>query len=170
MAGSKGEDCCGGSPSEGACEATATGRCPECSVVASKVGLRTVRSLVLPSLAQGVTEEQHYFCSEPGCEVVYFAPASGRSFSRAELSIRVGVKESEDPIPVCYCFGHTRGSISVEIAELGRTKVVEEIRAEIAAGRCRCEVANPAGKCCLGAVIDVVRELEDAVEDSPAEE
>jgi len=71
-----------------------------------------------------------------------------------------------DPIPVCYCFGFTRRDIHDEIAETGRSRIAEQISAEVKAGNCACEVKNPSGKCCLGNVTrvtqEVVRNLQDA--------
>ena len=59
----------------------------------------------------------HYFCPNPACEAVYFAPSSQSVFYKGQLKSRVGIKETEDPIPVCYCFGHTRASVRREIEQ-----------------------------------------------------
>jgi hypothetical protein len=101
----------------------------------------------------------YYFCDDPACDVVYF-PADPQAplFRRADLQVRVGVKEKDDPILVCYCFGFTRSDILDEIRRTGRSTVGERIGAEVRAGNCACEVKNPSGKCCLG---DVSRIAED---------
>src|SRR5260370_29125074 len=86
-------------------------------------------------------------------DVVYFAADSlARIFRRAALLVRVGVKKTADPIPVCYCFGFTRGDIHDEIAKTGRSTIAEQITTEIKSGNCASEVKNPSGKCCLGSV------------------
>jgi hypothetical protein len=72
--------------------------------------------------------------------------------------VRVGVKEIEDPLSVCYCFGFTRQDIWDEICDTGKSTVAKRITAEIEAGRCACEVRNPSGKCCLG---DITRAVKD---------
>jgi len=72
--------------------------------------------------------------------------------------VRVGAKETADPIPICYCFGFTRQDIWDEIRSTGKSTVAKRITAEVEAGRCACEVKNPSGKCCLG---DVTRTAKD---------
>jgi len=124
------------------------------------VDILTVKSLVR-QLPLGMPNTQYYFCDAPDCEVVYFAfDAEAPRFAREELMVRVGAKETADPIPVCYCFGFTRKDIQREIAETGRSTVAGRITGEVKAGNCACEVKNPSGKCCLG---DVTRAAQDAL-------
>jgi hypothetical protein len=112
----------------------------------------TVKSLVC-QLPLGMPDTQYYFCEAADCEVVYFAAdVEAPRFLRKDLMVRIGAKETADPIPICYCFGFTRQDIWEEIRCTGRSTVAERITAEIAAGRCACEVKNPSGKCCLGDV------------------
>jgi hypothetical protein len=96
---------------------------------------------------------EYYFCDSAECEVVYF-PLDPRapSFRRGDLLVRVGAKETEGPLPICYCFGFTRQDIWDEIRSTGKSTVAQRISAEVEAGRCACEVKNPSGKCCLGDV------------------
>jgi hypothetical protein len=91
--------------------------------------------------------------------VVYF-PLDPQAplFRRGDLNVRFGAKETQEPIPVCYCFGFRRKDIEDEIAETGRSSVADQIRMEVSAGNCACEVKNPSGKCCLG---DVARMVKD---------
>jgi len=104
---------------------------------------------------------QYYFCEAPDCDVVYFpSDPAAPSFHRADVLVRVGIKEREDPIPVCYCFGFTRKDIWDDIAQTGRSTVAEHIKREVKTGNCACEVKNPSGKCCLG---DVARSVQDGL-------
>jgi hypothetical protein len=120
----------------------------------------TVKSLVR-RLPFGMPQTQYYFCDAPGCEVLYFAGhPDAPAFQRLDLSVRVGAKETEDPIPVCYCFGFSRMDIQNEIAETGRTTAADRIAAEVKAGNCVCEAKNPSGKCCLG---DIARAAQGAM-------
>jgi hypothetical protein len=114
--------------------------------------------LLLEPLVPEIGEASYCFCATPECDTVYFSPSSGRTFPKRHLKVRVGIKETEDPILVCYCFGHTRASVWAEIERTGASTVAESIKREIQAGRCECEVKNPSGKCCLGEVTLVVRE------------
>ena len=140
--------------------------CPSCGNRSKQVGSVTVKSLVR-QLPFGMPQTQYYFCDAPGCEVVYFpSHPDATTFGRSDLLVRVGAKETEGPIPVCYCFGFSRKDIQDEVAETGRTTAANRITAEVKAGNCACEVKNPSGKCCLGdiarAAQGAIRELKEA--------
>ena len=127
-------------------------------VRSKQVDMLTVKSLVR-QLPLGMPDTQYYFCDSSDCEVVYF-PLDTKAplFRRGDLIVRIGAKETVDPIPVCYCFGFTRKDIENEIAETGRSTVADRIKTEVNAGNCACEVKNPSGKCCLGDVTRTVRD------------
>jgi Zinc binding domain len=132
--------------------------CPVNGARSKSVHKLTVKSLVR-KLPLGMPDTQYYFCDASDCEVVYFAlDEEAPMFRREDLVVRVGAKETADPIPVCYCFGFTRRDIENEVDETGRSTIADRIKTEINAGKCACEVKNPSGKCCLG---DVVRTATD---------
>lgn len=148
-------DCCSVSVKTGA---PTVAVCPANGARSKQVGLLTVHSLVR-KLPLRMPNTQYYFCEAQDCDVVYFGMDSQAPvFRRADLLVRVGVKEKADPIPVCYCFGFTRGDIHDEIAETGRSTIAGRISAEVKAGNCACEVKNPSGKCCLGSVTRVAQD------------
>jgi hypothetical protein len=119
----------------------------------------TVKSLVR-KLPFGMPNTQYYFCGASDCDVVYFAlEVEAPRFCREDLVVRVGTKETADPIQVCYCFGFTRKDIENEISETGRSTVAGRISAEVKTGNCACEVKNPSGKCCLGDVTRTARDV-----------
>jgi hypothetical protein len=150
-------DCCS---VNGTSRAPAVGVCPMNGARSKQVDMLTVKSLVR-QLPLGMPHTQYYFCEAQDCDVVYFTlDAQAPIFRRADLLVRVGVKENADPIQVCYCFGFTRGDIHNEIAETGHSTIAERITAEVKAGNCACEVKNPSGKCCLGSV---TRESQDCL-------
>ncbi len=66
-------------------------------------------------------------------------------------------------MPLCYCFEVTRADVRREVAETGQSTIPARIQSEIRAGRCRCEVKNPSGACCLGEVNKVVKEAKEAL-------
>jgi len=139
-------------------KAPAVAVCPVNGARSKRVDLLTVRSLVR-QLPLRMPNTQYYFCEAQDCDVVYFAlDHQAPVFRRADLLVRVGVKETADPIPVCYCFGVARGDIHDEIAETGRSTIAERITAEVKAGNCACEVKNPSGKCCLGSVTRIAQD------------
>ncbi|MDA2912876.1 (2Fe-2S)-binding protein [Acidobacteriia bacterium AH_259_A11_L15] len=137
--------------------------CPVCGHKARQVQSLTVKSLVR-HLPFQMTPAQYYFCEATGCDVVYFPSGSEAPlFHRADLLVRVGVKEDRDPIPVCYCFGVTRRDLQDEIRQTGKSSVAERIKAEVKAGSCACEVKNPSGKCCLGTVTRAVQQAFQSI-------
>jgi Zinc binding domain/BFD-like [2Fe-2S] binding domain len=142
--------------------------CPVNGARSKQVDMLTVRSLVR-RLPLGMANAQYYFCEAPQCDVVYF-PSSPQApiFRRADLLVRVGGKETRDPIPVCYCFGFTRKDIEDEVAQTGHSTISDRITAEVKAGNCACEVKNPSGKCCLGNVTRVVQHCARAVQGGQA--
>jgi len=142
-------DCCS---VKGGSRAAVVAACPVNGARSKQVDLLTVKSLVR-QLPLGMPDTQYYFCETQDCDVVYFAlDSQAPIFRRSNLLVRVGVKETADPIPVCYCFGFARADIYDEIAETRRSTIVEQITREVKAGNCACEVKNPSGKCCLGEV------------------
>ena len=151
-------DCCSLSAKAGT--ASAVVACPVSGRRSKQVDILTVKSLVR-KLPMGMPDTQYYFCDTSDCEVVYFAlDAEAPRFRREDLMVRVGAKETADPIPICYCFGFTRQDIWDEIRSTGKSTVAERITTEVKAGHCACEVKNPSGKCCLG---DVTRAAMDGL-------
>lgn len=73
-------------------------------------------------------------------------------FAKADLRVRVGVKETEAPRPICYCFNHTVEEIFGEIQRTGKTTVPEDIATRLNTEGCDCVHTNPQGSCCLGVV------------------
>ncbi|MCC7368774.1 MAG: hypothetical protein IT306_10150 [Chloroflexi bacterium] len=100
------------------------------------------------------------FCDMPTCDVVYVG-ADGLLIEKAQLATRVGIKETEDPVPVCYCWNVSRRQIVDDHRQHGRSTIRAAIEERLRQGLCRCESANPSGRCCLGEVgraIAVARE------------
>jgi len=111
----------------------------------------TIRARLDPGLAQDLLAAERRFCRTPDCDVLYYT-ASGRLVRTQDARVRVGLKETKDPIPLCYCFGFSRADVEREIAQAGGCTIPERVAAEIGAGRCACEIKNPSGACCLGDV------------------
>lgn len=150
-------DCCS-TTKDGSCSIAADkpGVCPVCGKKGKSVATLTVKSLVRDH-TRVARSGSYSFCRTPDCVVVYFS--DGETFCKPDLKVRVGIKESAGPAPLCYCFDYTRADIRRDIEESGSTKIPDEIKAEIGAGFCACEVKNPSGSCCLG---DINRAVETA--------
>lgn len=135
--------------------ARGVGVCPECGKKGKPVATLTVKSLVRGHTR--VTPGSYLFCRTPDCDVVYFSEAVG--LRKSDVKVRVGLKESKDPVPLCYCFDYSRADIRKDVEERDSTGILERIKAEVKAGYCACEVKNPSGDCCLG---DITRAIQEA--------
>ncbi len=146
-------------------------KCPACGVAGKRVKTITLRSLLRPEKQMKIGEGQYYFCGSMGCETAYFAEEGEKTFSTSDLTVRVGIKESISPRPICYCFDHSVEEIFDEVERTGRSTLFADIRKRIAAEGCSCETKNPQGACCLGTVESVVRSAyaRFGVEESAAE-
>ncbi|MDP2735606.1 MAG: (2Fe-2S)-binding protein [bacterium] len=136
---------------------TTKNSCPGCGVSGKRVKTITLRSLLHPGMVLEIGNKAYFFCGSPDCNTVYFTEDGSRTFSKTDLTVRVGVKESSQPKPVCYCFGHSIEEIFDEVERTGKSTVIADIRRRITSEGCSCETKNPQGACCLGTVEGVVR-------------
>ena len=132
------------------------GICPGCATKAKSVATLTVKSLVRDHTRVSA-DSSYWFCRTPECDIVYFSDKA--AFYKPDLKVRVGLKEQEDPIPLCYCFGYDRQDVRRDIEAQGTSDIPGRIKVEVQAGFCACEVKNPSGDCCLG---DITRAIEEA--------
>jgi len=102
------EACCEFHPPKGTPENRLP--CPRCGTPGKPVERITLGALLKPEARPRIPSgERFWFCASPVCEVVYF-DAGGAVFTKPDLSVRVGIKEPEDPKPLCYCFGFTEAN------------------------------------------------------------
>lgn len=130
--------------------------CPTNGQKTRPVGRVTVESLVRPEFTSGLVPQPYYFCNGPDCDVVYVSALGEHFITKDMLKVRVGIKEEEDSVSICYCFGYERGDIEDDIRRKGRTDIQNIITARVRAGECRCETENPSGGCCLGEVAKAI--------------
>ncbi len=128
---------------------TAT-ECPACGKNGKAVSPTTLRSLLKDEFVGRVAETEYRFCDAKDCDSVYYG--NGQTFTKAELKVAVGVKETSGERPLCYCFGHSVGTITAELRTKGRSDALDDIRRKMKDPGCACEVTNPSGSCCLGTV------------------
>ncbi len=142
------------------CVVAHTGEIPTCPMNGQRtkpVGRRTVESLTKPEARRALTPQPYYFCDAPDCDTVYVSALGDHVVTKDMLSVRVGIKETEDPIPLCYCFGYDRQLVWDDIRRNGDTEIQSVITQRVKAGECRCEETNPSGGCCLGSVAKAIK-------------
>ena len=151
--------------SENCCRDVSTSKggsvCRECGNEGKAVKAITLKSLAKkPRLESIKILDGFYFCETPGCEVVYFSNEQDAYLHKEDVTVRVGIKETDDPVPVCYCFGWTRKKIIDQLKRQGFSTAVQEISSKVKARECACDVNNPSGRCCLGDVSKLVKQIQ----------
>ena len=141
------------------CETTAStvseGTCGSCGAKGLQVPVITVKALLTADGLRAGIPQAPRFCASPDCPVVYFDDVTSRRVGENELTVRVHAKHpSDESALVCYCFGHTAGTV---IASRRAALVSSAVRIEVEAGHCACEVKNPKGTCCLGDLVRLER-------------
>jgi hypothetical protein len=114
--------------------------------------------MVQPEFLDTVNKPGFLFCGTPTCELVYFHP-DGDRMDKKDVRVRIGLKETADPVPLCYCFGFTERMVQEEVDAMGVCTIPDRIGAEVRKENCACEVRNPQGSCCLGNVAAVVKRV-----------
>jgi hypothetical protein len=131
--------------------------CPTNGSKCRNVSRITVESLVRPEANRYLTNGTYYFCAAEECNTVYFS-SQGILITKDQLEVRVGAKERDDPIPLCYCFNFDRKDIWDDIRLKDTTEIPALITERVRVRECRCEFANPRGSCCLGEVYRAVKQ------------
>ena len=131
--------------------------CPINGQVTRPVPHHTVERLVRSRVSAELRQQPYYFCDAPDCDVVYVSALGDHVITKDLLSVRVGIKETDDPVPLCYCFGYDRRAIHEDIRRSGDTDIQRVITERVRAGECRCEEVNPSGGCCLGTVSRAIK-------------
>lgn len=152
--------------------------CPSCAQKAKRVGTVTLRAMLKERFASRIVTADDSncdsagngesgcqpisgdtgwrFCGSKDCDVVYFAERDDTAFTKSQLRVAVGEKETTGERLLCYCFGHSVASIKEELQSKGRSDAQQDIRAKMKDPGCRCETENPSGSCCLGSVTKAI--------------
>lgn len=160
-------NCCEVSVKTEGAQSKALAICAACDSKAKKVERLTVEHLIKDEHLDELRETQYYFCETPSCEVVYFSNETEQYFAKRDVRVRVGMKETEAPIPICYCFDFTEQMVRDELLARRATTIPGVIARETKAGRCACEVKNPSGRCCLGEVNKSVKRVQAQLKLAP---
>jgi len=147
-------DCCSSPESTPAPKAKLI--CPACGQAGQPVTTRLLKHQVKPEHLASVEDGPFNFCRTASCEVVYFNDR-GTLLKKNDVRQRIGLKETDGTVPVCYCFGFTEQMVRDEVRATGKCTIPKRISAEVKAGNCACEIRNPQGSCCLGNVTAAVK-------------
>lgn len=120
------------------------------------MGALTIRALTRRSWIGYSEIGDGHLCTHPQDSVVYYF-ADCATIHKSDVVDRIGIKESEEPIFVCYCFRHSKSEIEQDFLLHGESTIEADVRRKVAEESCWCEVANPAGRCCLGEIRTVVK-------------
>jgi hypothetical protein len=135
--------------------------CSECGTAGRPVESVTVKAMLTTSALARYEHEAYRFCPDQWCTVAYFG-GGGTIFTTSDVRERIWHKEPPGRRTVCYCFGENEADLAAEIERHGYSGAVHRVRANIAAGRCACEIRNPRGACCLADVTAAVERLTPA--------
>ena len=105
--------------------------CPMNGQVCKPVGRITLESLLQAEVKASLTRQPYYFCDAPDCDTVYVSALADHLIAKDQLTVRVGIKETEDPIPLCYCFDFDRKAVWDDIRYKGATDIPKISRIDI---------------------------------------
>jgi len=134
--------------------------CPMNGQKCKPVGRITLENLFKSEARASMKIQPYYFCDAPDCDTVYVSALGDHLVTKDQLTVRVGIKETENPIPLCYCFGFDRKAVWNDIRSKAATNIPRIITERVKAGECRCDVTNPSGTCCLGNVYRAVKQAQ----------
>ena len=146
------ESCC----SDTQCEAD--GKCPSSGSKGRPVAWQTVAALTVGRVPPN---QSYWLCEDSDCPALYFG-ADGTTVAVGDVAPQPGFKAVADGL-VCYCFLYRHSDLERDVAEGAPTRTLDAITAEVKARNCACEVRNPTGKCCLGAIRRDLKRLEPSV-------
>lgn len=116
--------------------------CPVNGRPCNEVPIGTVMHHISTPWMQPLKDQAYYFCDDPDCEIVYFG-SDNSTIDKASLRTVVGIKETANDSPICYCFGVNRQQS--QTSPEAKAFVVEQTKSNT----CSCTTSNPSGACCL---------------------
>jgi len=122
--------------------------CPVCNSQGIEVKNITIEHLVIDEFANQIKEYTYFICMNEECNVVYFSPNSGISYSKQQVKVPIWFKKDADPKYICYCNQVTEQQIINAVLNDGAKDMKDIIRLTGAMKNGKCEINNPLGKCC----------------------
>ena len=150
------DNCCSSDQDQPQCPPV----CPVNGQPVKPVSRATVESLVKPEIKAALLPHPYYYCDTPDCEVVYVSALGDHRITKDQLTVRVGAKEKDDPVPLCYCFGFDRQDVRDDVGATGSSDIPQNIMERMKGDGCQCELTNPKGTCCLGDIRQAVEQAQ----------
>ncbi len=139
--------------------------CPLCSNPGKRVLQVTVSTHVYPEDWK-LLFDGFRFCSDTICPMIYYNNATETYFLKSEIKTKFGLKEENDPKPICYCLSVLEEDIRYEIMKKNCCDSLQDIEEYTKAGTGKwCLTTNPSGKCCrdyLGDVVDKFLKMKES--------
>lgn len=134
--------------------------CPQCGQYGPVVPDETLDALLTPQARERRLPGPYHFCETADCPIAYYSADGDSRFGKNDVGVRIGIKETFPPRPICYCFGYTYESIREEWERTGESASLRAIETATREGTCRCRSSNPRGACCLPEVRRFLAELQ----------
>lgn len=122
--------------------------CPICKNEGIGVKNITVKHLVLDEFVEDIKEYNYFICMNEECNVVYFNPDLGITYSKQQVKVPLWFKKEANPKYVCYCNQVTEKQIINAVLNDGAKDLKDIIKLTGAMKNGKCEINNPLGKCC----------------------
>src|SRR5215469_1698182 len=94
--------------------------CAGCGGIGRPVSAVTLKYMVKRQFLPMVTKPGFRFCGSPACDIVYYHE-DGEQLRKADLHVRVGIKEPQESALLCYCFGFTRAMLLEQLWATGQS-------------------------------------------------
>jgi hypothetical protein len=146
--------------------------CTVCGNPGRRLKLWTVKAQVkLSHSSQVGSEEGYHLCVSRTCPAVYYHPGTGQVFRKDDIVSRVWYKETEDPIPACYCLNVSERRILEEVLVKQCCTGLDEIKKYTGANTGKeCHLKNPQGRCCGGVVKKITEHAVQFITDEQLKE
>lgn len=108
----------------------------------------TIKHLIVNELEDQVKDYNYFVCMNEECNVVYYSPSIGISYSKEQIKVPIWFKKDANPKYICYCNRVTEQQITDAVLVSGAKDINDIIRITGAMKNGKCEINNPLGKCC----------------------
>ena len=119
--------------------------CPHCGTPGHAVGSSTVIARLKPRALARYQVEQHHYCPNPTCPIVYHAPST--TYQGVDLNSRVHTKDPGPDVPICSCFLYTPSHL-----ETYGWNLLPTLEARVKGEETWCTISQASGQPCLNDV------------------